>query len=759
MKPYYSKVLFVASIFLAFAVTGCRESPPHTFAIMGGKIQQSHPKPMEGGYYSDWDPYAATVEISPVEDVNPVRTQHVFIVTVKDKDGEPLPNRRVEWIIPDGVGSFVEVDESGWRDSRGYKIDNRYAITHTNNGDHTLTRGNDDPSDDIVLKKGQTWAVITSAIEGTTNVIAYVPGIYDWDKHKAFAVKHWLDIACDIPAPAINPVMTSHEFVTKVTRQSNGAPLVGYMVNYEILDGPAAKFNNGSDKITVNTDSNGLARTTLKQVEPVEGVNNVAITVTRPADENKNIDKIVVARGKTSKTWIAPKLNITKTAPATAIYGDEFSYAINYDNPGKADALNVVVTDTLPKGVTYVSASPKPDSVRGQTLTWNAGTLAANAKGAIDVTVKANTTGKVHNTVVATAENGLKAQNDADTVINKPDLKLTKTATPKVMVGQNIDYELVVSNPGSATATNVQIVDDLPDGLKSDTGKEKLSWKIASLPSGKSATINFKAPATQSGKFVNTAFATADHGLKDDAEATTIVTQPILKITKTGPPKRYIGKTITYAVTVTNKGDGVAMNTVLVDTLPAGVIFVSASDGGKHDSGKISWELGDLDPNESKDVSITVRSKTTGDYINVAQADALHAPSVSAQAKTIVEGIPAILLECIDTKDPIEVGSNESYVITVTNQGTAPATNVVVKGMLPDHQTFVSATGPGDHTVKGSTVEFDAVDSLRPKAKVVYRVISKAAKEGDSRFKVELTTDQNKTPIEETESTNIYSTD
>ena len=82
------------------AFAGCgRDTMPPTFVLAGGEVERSHPKPMEGGYYSDWDPYAGSIEITPVKDVNPVQTQHVFIATVRDKDGELLPLRRVEWMI------------------------------------------------------------------------------------------------------------------------------------------------------------------------------------------------------------------------------------------------------------------------------------------------------------------------------------------------------------------------------------------------------------------------------------------------------------------------------------------------------------------------------------------------------------------------------------------------------------------------------------------------------------------------------------
>jgi len=81
---------------------------------------------------------------------------------------------------------------------------------------------------------------------GRTQVIAYVPGIHDWGKHKVFVQKHWYDVAWKIPPPAVNPIGTDHRLVTTVTRHSDGAPLAGYEVTYTILDGPAAVLVPGN---------------------------------------------------------------------------------------------------------------------------------------------------------------------------------------------------------------------------------------------------------------------------------------------------------------------------------------------------------------------------------------------------------------------------------------------------------------------------------------------------------------------------------
>ena len=751
------RILFALAVSAMGLVAGCEDVYPHSFTVAPGDVDLVHGEPAEGGYYTNWDPYAATLEVTPVRDVNPVRTQHVFIATVRNKNGKPLPNRRIEWLIAEGsVGSIVEVDESGWRASRGHKVANNFAITHTNNFSHVLTRGNDDPKDDIALTPGQTWCVITSPIEGTTHLIAYAPGIYDWSKHKVFATKHWFDVAWELPPAATNRVGAPHVLKTKVVKHSDGTPLAGYEVQYKILGGPAAAFDPGGQPIvTVKTDKNGIATATLKQKTPTPGVNDIEVSVTRPEDKQCCRPASLVHVGKTSKTWIAPAIAIKKTAPATAVLGQTFMYTIRVSNPAKVAANNVVVTDPLPDGIAYVSSSPKA-TVAGQKLTWSLGTLGAGAGASISVTVKGTKTGTFENCADVTADDGLKGRSCATTRITNPALALSKSAPAEALLCDTIPYSITVKNTGDAPATHVRIVDKFPAGLTMLDGRDRAEFDIGTLAPGESKVGKVTVKAAKVGTYTNTAEATADGGLKATATARTVVRVPVLVLTKTAPKTRFVGRPARFTITVANNGDAPAKNTVLVDTIPAGTQFVTASAGGRMAGGKVTWQLGTLNPKDTATVSVTVKPTAQGQIRNSATATA-YCTKASDQAMTVVKGIPAILLECVDIEDPIEVGSRETYVITVTNQGSADGTNIVIQCTLPAEQEYVSATGPTRVVSKGKAVTFAPLGSLAAKAKVVYRVVTKGLKAGDTRFKVALTSDQMSSPAEETESTHIYS--
>ncbi|RMF83035.1 MAG: DUF11 domain-containing protein [Planctomycetota bacterium] len=721
----------------------------------GGDITPSHAKPPEGGYYTNWDPYAVELEVTPVESVNPVQTQHVLIATVRDKDGKPLPNRRVEWIISEGsVGDIVEVDESGWRNSRGYKVDNHYAVSHTNNFDHVLDLGDNDPSNDISLEKGQTWCVITSPIEGDTHITVYAPGIYDWSKHKVFVTKHWYDVQWEFPPAATNPIGTPHELVTNVMKYSDKSPLEGYVVTYEILDGPSGTFSSsGSNVATVYTDGAGQARVTLNQTTPMEGTNNIKIDIMRPANEACCKPPVHIATGYTTKTWIGPDITCDKSAPASALVGEQFSYTISVSNPSQVAATNVSVTDTLPAGVEYVSSSPNA-SGGGNSLSWNFGSIEAGATQTISINVRATTEGTYENCASVTADHGLSAQCCASTAISAPALVVEKQCTPEVVLCEEIQYTVIVRNTGTGPATNVQVVDELPDGLTTTDGQSRRVYNAGTLAPGEAKQATYSARASRTGTFTNRVVATGDGGLSAEDTCQTVVTQPVLTVSKSGPATRYIGRPADYEITVQNTGDAPARDTVLTDTVPAGLQFVSASDGGNFGNGVVTWNLGTLQPNESRTVTVQLRPTQATTARNTASAKAFCAEAQDS-TEMEVKGVPAILLEVVDVEDPIEVGSNITYIITVTNQGTAVGTNIVVNAELPPEMEYVSSDGT-QASIDGRKIAFAPLPSLAPKAKHTYRVVAKGNAVGDLRFRVSMTSDQTTSSVDETESTRVY---
>jgi large repetitive protein len=118
------------------------------------------------------------------------------------------------------------------------------------------------------------------------------------------------------------------------------------------------------------------------------------------------------------------------------------------------------------------------------------------------------------------------SQTQIQTDAQATDLFLVKGATPTVAVGQNITYNITVTNNGPITATGVTVTDTLPAATTyvsatpsqgSCSGTTTVTCSLGTLNNGANATITIVATANSSGTISNTATVTANE--KDTAPA------------------------------------------------------------------------------------------------------------------------------------------------------------------------------------------------------------------------------------------------
>ncbi len=302
------------------------------------------------------------------------------------------------------------------------------------------------------------------------------------------------------------------------------------------------------------------------------------------------------------------------------------------------------------------------------------------------------------------------------------DLVVVKTANvATVTAGNNVTYTLAVRNDGPASADNVVLVDDLPDGVTivsatstlgtvTQTGNStgEISVALGTMDAADTATITIivTVPATAAaGTITNTTTITGDGQETDPTDNTdsvdvAVVREAILTLTKSDTPDPVlVGGQLTYTILVTNTGPSTATNVTVVDTLPAGLTFVSvATTAGTaaEVGGVITATIPTLAVNDSATVTIvsTVLATFTGTTIaNSATADADEAVPVTANASTNVNPQVDLAITKTDSADPVNRGSQVTYTLEVVNNGPSGATNVTVVDTLPAGLTFVSATG------------------------------------------------------------------
>ena len=445
-------------------------------------------------------------------------------------------------------------------------------------------------------------------------------------------------------------------------------------------------------------------------------------------------------------------LVVHQVMPKEVLRGQDFGYEYHVTNMTTGTLQNVALTIESTMNLDATTSDVRAQG-SGNKISLPIGDLGPNETRVIKMHGKARDLGMATNCIGVTYTNLL----CAGTKVVEPGLKLVKTATRQALLCDDIVLKYVVSNPGSGLARNVRLVDDLPKCMTTADGKKRVERNLGDLPAGKSVEVTVNAKSSCTGTLKSAATATAAGGLTADSQVTTtLIQQPILTINANCPEKRYIGRSVEFSYTVKNVGNAPATATVVTANVPAGSTFASASQGGTASNGRVTWQLGTLAPNQSKTVSIKVNSAGAATLRSNASVMANCAESVTDFCVTKVIGIPAILLEVIDVDDPIEVGSTTTYVISVTNQGSAPGTNIRIVCKLPEELSFISASGATKASLSGRTITMAPIASLAPKEKAEWRIVVKATGEGDVRFAVQMNSNELSSPVDETEATNLY---
>src|SRR4030095_9097238 len=167
-------------------------------------------------------------------------------------------------------------------------------------------------------------------------------------------------------------------------------------------------------------------------------------------------------------------LSITKTDSADPVdAGASFSYTLTIANAAPSRAQSVSVTDTLPAGLSFVSATGSGWTCgeTAGTVTCTASSLPVGTASPITIAVTAPASGgTVSNTAsVATTTSDPAAANNSDgettDVTSQADLSIVKTdSADPVDAGSAFSYTLAVTNAGPSTATSVSVTDTLPAG-------------------------------------------------------------------------------------------------------------------------------------------------------------------------------------------------------------------------------------------------------------------------------------------------------
>jgi uncharacterized repeat protein (TIGR01451 family) len=395
--------------------------------------------------------------------------------------------------------------------------------------------------------------------------------------------------------------------------------------------------------------SGGSATITVTVLTTKAGsyTNSASVTSQTP-DSNPSNDVGDAAVEVSARADVA----IAKTASAPiALVGDTVIYGLTITNNGPDDAADVTVTDPLPAGGTFVSATPSSGTcqIAAGTLACNLGSLAPGASATIQLQVTLTQAGDTHNVaqVTSSTPDTKPANNQTTTTetVEKADVVLTKTASnAKSGIGE-------ARNAGPVLARGVTVTDPIPASLRYVSAKPSAGscahvqgavvCNLGDIPNGKSVTITLKAIVRRVGDAGNAASAVSrwpdDPNLANNL-ARSVVKAPPARLTLRKTAARTTVSTgghVTFRLRVANSGGSAAHQVLVCDDLPAGLVVTGSSPRARLRASGYCWTLSSLAPGRARTLTVTVSplSKTSGRKVNHAVVNARDAlPATASRA-------------------------------------------------------------------------------------------------------------------------------
>ncbi len=468
----------------------------------------------------------------------------------------------------------------------------------------------------------------------------------------------------------------------------------------------------------------------------------------------------------------ALKLNQTAFLPSP---GGVVQFNITINDTGNTTLNPLEAVDTLPAGLTYLSASPAPSSVIGQAITWdNAGPIAPGSVVVLYVNASVDPGTVSASTPLVTLTNNVSAvgtdpinlnvtaNSSANVTIyyaNVSIIKLNQTAL-QPSPGGIVQFNMTATNTGNVTLSPTQMIDVLPAGLTFSSASvapdsvagQTVTWNdLGSLGPGVSAvvylnatvdagTVNASAPAVTLANCANTT-GTPPNGFDVSAISCANVSifyanVSVVKVDIT-PVLTSPGGTVQWQINVSNPGQLALDPLTVVDQLPMGFQFsASAPSPGSvsPDNRTIAWSVGPLPSGGS--AVILLNSSVSANVANGTYANSVSATGTPPNGANVTSsdtadvGIfaPAINIVKSVNQSIAGINQNVNFTLNVSNTGSVNET-VTILDALPANITLMSSDVPPTSNSSGIVIWANVTD-LAPGASFAIHYVARASANG-----------------------------
>ncbi|MFM6081332.1 MAG: Ig-like domain-containing protein, partial [Dolichospermum sp.] len=447
--------------------------------------------------------------------------------------------------------------------------------------------------------------------------------------------------------------------------------------------------------------------------------------------------------------YSAGKIKVTESADLElnkVVFGNDpitnsnFTYQLSITNKGTSISKDVVLKDSLPAEVTFISASTVPSQQTGSDLTFNIGDIAPGATKTVDIIAKAPATALtlLNNAEVTSktfdpfiGDNFATLSTNVD-VPPTPLTDLSVTANSdsiNLKIGNRITYDFVVTNNGTGNATNVIFttnftanaggVQNLSTNVGSING-DVVTANLGSLTPGQSRTVSVFADLTAAGTLTTTADVSGNELdpstlnnsliLQKNVEAIALVPADLELSLTSDKTTASIDDIVTLRLTLTNKGIGAATSIKVKQVLASGLTFVSSNpQQGTYDSVSGIWDVGNIAKDNRAFIDIVTKVTSGGSLLNTAEIIAVaetdpdstpnnNNPNEDDQASVTLNADLATptLIKTADDIFTISGGSGNPKLQVTLTESNSNLLNELAVFTVDDAQGKINGIAPGE---------------------------------------------------------------
>ncbi|MEI7615983.1 MAG: hypothetical protein WCJ54_04645, partial [Actinomycetota bacterium] len=503
---------------------------------------------------------------------------------------------------------------------------------------------------------------------------------------------------------------------------------------------------------TTVTSSPDSSTTTILADSTTTTITDNSTTTTFLADATTTSAATLESGEDTTTTSVLPEeqiiqkpvLKIEMILPGTtAEAGNNFKYKLKVENTGNSDATAIVIQTHVPENLNFISSTN--GGIFDQNIAnvnWNIEKLSAGEKfeAEVEIGIPLIIASGENKTITAMVKcNELElgsiaanfSINNQSALVSDALSLSVKAGSDKIAAGENLNYEITVVNTSDVKYTEVKIESSIPSGTEfisaSDSGildAGKVVWNLGSLEARESKVLNFTVKIFEdavSGAIISseTTLDSKETDLKTSTIQTvvsndlaTILNGLLVMTVSADNSSPKVGENVKYIINIKNNGNVKATNLEIKDTIPEGLIFLSASDSGLNENGIVKWNIEGLEAGAEKNLEV-VAQIPSGEESGKTYTGSVS--MISSQSDPVVQTIDiktsldlityAIALSITDNPDPVGAGQSVTYTIRYKSVTGTNLTGVVITDTIPEGTIFVSASSGS--IIEGNVVKWN----------------------------------------------------